>query len=263
MMKRLVRYCLFIALSLGAGHVYPATAGHDTLDIYLCIGQSNMAGRGIITDAYRDTLKHVYLLNGEGAMEAACHPLNRYSSIRKEPGMQKVGPAYSFAEALTGRTGRAIGLVVNARGGSSINAWLKGADEGYYDEALSRLRQALKFGKLRGIIWHQGEADSKYPESYMAKLQQLVSDLRTDLGDPSLPFVVGELARWLPASPAFNRMLRKVSRYIPYTACVSARGLTPLIDKTDPHFDAASQEKLGKRYATVLTNVQSLRATAR
>ena len=93
-------------------------------------------------------------------MEPARNPLNKYSTIRKRLDLQGVGPAYSFAKAITNKTGRPLGLVVNARGGSSINSWMKGAKDNYYDEALSRIRQAMKFGTLKAIIWHQGESDS-------------------------------------------------------------------------------------------------------
>lgn len=40
--------------------------------------------------------------------------------------MQGVGPAYSFAKTMATQTGRKIGLVVNARGGSSIQSNLPG-----------------------------------------------------------------------------------------------------------------------------------------
>ena len=41
--------------------------------------------------------------------------------------MQRLGPAYGFAKEMARQTKRPVGLVVNARGGSSINSWLKGA----------------------------------------------------------------------------------------------------------------------------------------
>lgn len=221
------------------------------LDLFLCIGQSNMAGRGIITDNYRGSMKNVYLLNPVGGMEPARNPLNKYSTIRKRVDLQGVGPAYSFAKAVADKTGRSLGLVVNARGGSSINSWLKGAKDDYYGEALSRMRQAMKFGTLKAIIWHQGESDSSDPATYILKLQQLVADLREDLGDAKLPFIVGELAEWRKngTSEAFNEMLRTVSRHIPYSYCVSSGELVPLIDENDPHFSADSQIILGRRYA--------------
>jgi len=221
------------------------------LDLFLFIGQSNMAGRGYITDNYKSSIKDVYLLTPNGDMEPARNPLNKYSTIRKQIDLQGVGPAYSFAKAIADKTGRKLGLVVNARGGSSINSWLKGAKDDYYGEALSRIRQAMKYGTLKAIIWHQGEADSRNLEAYMAKLQKLVADLREDLGDTKLPVIVGEIAEWRMngTSDAFNKMLRTVPRHIPYSYCVSSRELVPLINENDPHFSADSQIILGRRYA--------------
>ncbi len=222
-----------------------------TLDLFLCIGQSNMAGRGIITDNYKGSIKNTYLLTPAGGMEPARNPLNKYSTIRKRLDLQGVGPAYSFAKAVADKTGRSLGLVVNARGGSSINSWLKGAKDNYYDETLSRMRQAMKFGTLKAIIWHQGESDSSDPQAYMLKLQQFVADLREGLGDSTLPFIVGELAEWRKngTSEAFNEMLRTVPQYIPNSYCVSSGELVPLINESDPHFSADSQIMLGRRYA--------------
>lgn len=226
------------------------------LDLFLFIGQSNMAGRGYITDNYKDNIKNTYLLTPNGYMEPARNPLNKYSTIRKRLDLQGVGPAYSFAKAITDKTGRPLGLVVNARGGSSINSWMKGAKDNYYDEALSCIRQAMKFGTLKAIIWHQGESDSNDPTTYMLKLQELIANLRKDLNDTKLPFIVGELAEWRMngTSEAFNRMLRTVPKHIPYSYCVSSKELVPLINESDPHFSADSQIILGRRYAEAAYN---------
>lgn len=221
------------------------------LDLYLCIGQSNMAGRGTLTDSCRGVLRDVYLLNLCGGMEPARHPLNRYSTVRKRLDLQGVGPACAFATTMVEKTGRPVGLVVNARGGSSIDSWLKGAKDDYYGEALRRIRRAMAFGRLKAVIWHQGESDSRDPQAYLPKLQKLITDLRADLGDDRLPFVVGEVAEWRREgnSQAFNEMLRTVPHKIPYTYCVSSEGLLPLKDESDPHFSAESQMVLGRRYA--------------
>lgn len=226
------------------------------LDLFLFIGQSNMAGRGYITDNYKDNIKNTYLLTPNGDMEPARNPLNKYSTIRKRLDLQGVGPAYSFAKAMTDKTGRPLGLVVNARGGSSINSWMKGAKDNYYDEALSRIRQAMKFGTLKAIIWHQGESDSNDPTAYILKLQELIANLRKDLNDTKLPFIVGELAEWRMngTSEAFNKMLRTVPKHILYSYCVSSKELVPLINESDPHFSADSQIILGRRYAEAAYN---------
>lgn len=224
------------------------------MDIYLCIGQSNMAGRGELAAELCDTLDNVWLLNADGLMEPACNPLNKYSTIRKDLGLQGLGPAWSFAVQVAAETGRPVGLVVNARGGSSINSWLKGADAGYYEQALARVRQAMEYGSLKAVIWHQGESDVDDPDAYLPKLCRLVADIREDLGLPGLPFVFGELAQWLQddTAPAFNAMLRSAPGQIPYSACVSSEDLTPQVDETDPHFDAGSQLVLGERYAAAV-----------
>lgn len=231
-------------------YVNPAPAV-PPLDLFLFIGQSNMAGRGILTDRYKRGIENTYLLTPAGDMEPARNPLNKYSTIRKRLELQGVGPAYSFAKAVTKKTGHPLGLVVNARGGSSIDSWLKGAEDGYYDEALWRIRRALKFGTLKAVIWHQGESDSRAPEAYLPKLLKLIADLRHDLGDAQLPFIVGELAEWRKdgTSEAFNRMLRTLPARMPHTYCVSSRELVPLADENDPHFSADSQIILGRRYA--------------
>lgn len=98
------------------------------------------------------------------------------------------------------------------------------------------------------MLWHQGEADSAHPERYGSKLRRLVAILRTELGNPSLPVVFGEIAHWnwtnrAEGTAPFNAMLRNLR--IPHTACVSAEGLAPMKDETDPHFSAASPARTG------------------
>lgn len=228
------------------------------LRLVLCIGQSNMAGRGLMDAGAADTLRSVYLFNGDG-FEHAAEPMNRYSTVRKELGMQRVGPVGSFAARYAEITGAPVGVVVNARGGSSIDEWLPGSETGYLAKAVERIRAAGDWGDVAAVLWHQGEADSAHPERYEAKLRRLVGILRTELGNPSLPVVFGEIAHWnwtnrVEGTAPFNAMLR--SLHIPHTACVSAEGLAPMKDETDPHFSAASQRELGRRYAEALLKLR-------
>ena len=161
----LLSFFLLQSLFAFAGNVKESVP--STFDLYVCIGQSNMAGRATLTPEVMDTLQNVYLLNDKGNFEPAVNPLNRYSTVRKDLSMQRLGPAYGFAKEMARQTKRPVGLVVNARGGSSINSWLKGSKDGYYEEALSRVRIAMKQGGvLKAILWHQGEADCSNPEAY-------------------------------------------------------------------------------------------------
>jgi hypothetical protein len=228
------------------------------LRLVLCIGQSNMAGRGLMDAGAADTLRSVYLFNGDG-FERAAEPMNRYSTVRKELGMQRVGPVGSFAAHYAEVTGAPVGVVVNARGGSSIDEWLPGSETDYLAKAVERIRAAGDWGDVAAVLWHQGEADSAHPERYEAKLRRLVGILRTELGNPSLPVVFGEIAHWnwtnrVEGTAPFNAMLRSLR--IPHTACVSAERLAPMKDETDPHFSAASQRELGRRYAEALLKLR-------
>lgn len=272
-MKR-VYYLLFLCIVFAtyscqnAKLATTATGEKQSLDIYLLIGQSNMAGRAEITTEYRDTLNNVYLLNENNRFEKAANPLNKYSTIRKELNMQKLGPGYSFSKKIAAVTKRRIGLVVNARGGSSIKSWEKGNADGYYEAALIRAKEAMKYGKIKAILWHQGEANVSTPANYKVQITNLVNNLRQDLNNPKLFFIAGEISQWnWTKSPEgtkpFNDMIKSIDTFIPYSACISSDSLTPFVkDGSDPHFDTDSQIKLGERYAdAVLRHVYRISTT--
>jgi hypothetical protein len=199
-------------------------------------------------------IQNTYLLTQGLNWEIASNPLNKYSSIRKELSMQRIGPAYGFAINVQGKTTNPIGLIVNAQGGSSMAQWTKGSLEGLYEKSLLSAKEAQKWGKIKAIFWHQGESNSgssavtAYPNQFKA----MIDNFKVDLNEPDIFVVAGELAYWRSGgtgSNLFNAMIRTISTFIPNSDWVSAEGLTPLIDATDPHFDRASNIELGKRYA--------------
>ena len=267
-MKKLLLYSLlllFFVPSSGsaAGGNKKDKASEKGYDIYLLIGQSNMAGRGkmILPEDTARVMKGVWLLNEEGKPEPARNPLNRYSTVRKSMKMQQICPGTAFGEKVDRKTGRKVLLVVNALGGSSIKAWAKDApmvaDKGsialgekqLYAEAVRRTKEALPYGELKAILWHQGEADARQPEAYKARLSALVENLRKDLGAPNVPFIAGEIAHWRSSSVGFNEMIRTISTFVPNSDWVSTEGAGMLKDKTDPHFSRDGQLLIGERYA--------------
>jgi hypothetical protein len=243
--RRTIRTSWLVALLTLAPVISAAAA--EGPDVYLLIGQSNMAGRAPIPDDAKGPLDRCVLLNADDAWEPATNPLNRYSTIRKSLKMQKLGPGWGFARAMLEADPKArVGLVVNAKGGSRIEEWKRGAK--FYKEAVRRALAAAKAGTLRGVVWHQGESNAKDPD-YLAKLRQLVLDLRADLKAPGLPFVAGQVAKDSPV----NAQLAKLPQTVPGTACVPVKGLKTL-DGT--HFDAAGQLELGRRYAEAMRTLQ-------
>lgn len=229
--------------------------GEDEYDVFLLIGQSNMAGRGtMLPEDLAGPIEGVYLLDTEGKVVPATNPLNQYSTIRKDIKHQQINPGVGFSKRVHAATGRKILLVVNARGGSNINEWVKGkvsSDVGlaFYDEAVRRTKQATAHGTLRGILWHQGESNSSNPTGYMDKLKTLVSGLRSELNAPTVPFIAGEIAPWHSNRDKFNPIIRTIATEIPNSDWVSSEGCDMLKDASDPHFGRNGQLLLGERYA--------------
>ncbi|MBC2602229.1 hypothetical protein H5P30_10610 [Puniceicoccus vermicola] len=62
-----------------------------------------------------------------------------------------------------------------------------------YDDAIVRMRLAMEMGTLKGILWHQGESDSRSgrAEEYEAHLRELFERFREEFDDPDLPILVG------------------------------------------------------------------------
>jgi hypothetical protein len=237
------RCAILVAIVLMQLVVVQSVDAEDRPDrVILLIGQSNMAGRAPLEDGDEKPIKGVLLLDGEGKWIAANNPLNRFATDRKNLSMQRIGPGFGFARHLASELKEEkIGLVVNARGGSSINLWKPG--ETLYDHALARLK-AAGIQKVDAVIWHQGESDAQDPE-YLEKLVALVSNLRRDIGAPDMPFVAGEVFKDVPVNERMRGLPGKVKR----TAVVSAKTLK-VFDGV--HFDRQSQLILGRRYAEAL-----------
>lgn len=215
------------------------------LDFFLLIGQANMAGRARIPADKSGPLAQTYLFNDCGVWEPASHPLNRYSTIRKELALQAYGPGGEFARVLLERgMFTAVGLVVNCRGGTAISEWRQGSL--YFDEAVCRVRQAQHCGVLRGILWHQGESDAEN-SSYFPAVKKLLVDLRTQIG-LNVPVVVGEVHQ----AESINDQMQRLPAVLPKVACVSSEGLSTF-DRW--HFDAPSVTQLGNRYGLAMSGL--------
>ncbi|MCU0786564.1 MAG: hypothetical protein MUF81_21470, partial [Verrucomicrobia bacterium] len=114
-----------------------------------------------------------------------------------------------------------------------------------YDKLIATVREAMKVGSIKGILWHQGETDCR-DAGYVEKLKSLANDVRTDIGDQDVPFIAGELGRFVTWTSNFNALIPKARTAIPNCSVASAEQLMDLGDKT--HFSGFSCEVLGCRY---------------
>jgi hypothetical protein len=223
----------------------------SSFELYLLIGQSNMAGRGIITSEFANKgAPNLFMLDKENNWVPARHPLHF-----DKPAVAGVGPGLSFGIIMAAQhPAHKIGLIPCAVGGTSINVWKPGGfDEATkthpYDDMLLRLQAALKTGVLKGVLWLQGESDSNPDKSagYLQKLEILIAQIRQAAGNPSLPFVAGELGRFKEQYNTINSQLLHLPEAISFTAIAGSEGLTDKGDTT--HFDAKSADEYGKRFA--------------
>lgn len=223
-------------------------------NLYILAGQSNMAGRGLLTDDNKIDLSGVVvwvLPSNDGYFTPAEEPLHHDKTTAG------AGPGASFARAMADADPvNVIALLPGAVGGTSMSQQLKDPTPRAANSAVIARRHGVK---VKGVLWHQGCSDAdtqEKAEAYGENLRKVIKVFREKLGDPKLPFVAGELGRYLATNASYpywetvNAQMHDVVSKVPYTAIVSSEGLTPNDDNL--HFNTESVRTLGARYATAM-----------
>jgi type 1 glutamine amidotransferase len=216
-------------------------------DLWVLAGQSNMEGVGDLVDV---TPPHqsVMMLGMDGKWSRAEEPLHwlvdspdpvhsgdpktrAARSAQTHKGRNKgAGLGLPFAAALTSATGVPIGLVACAHGGTSMEQWNPAKkDEGGNSLYGSMIRQfQLAGGKVKGVLWYQGESDAggEAAKSYSQVFSRFIAAVRSDFGQPELPFYFVQIGRFVRAgdSKGWNTVQeaqRLLPERVPNTAVVS------------------------------------------
>src|SRR3954470_16525519 len=193
----------------------------DPLQLFLLIGQSNMAGRGVVEPQDTETNPRIFMLTKDLQWTLARDPLHF-----DKPTIAGVGLGSEFARVLAKADPKAkIGLIPAAFGGTTIAQWKPGGP--LYTDAVARAREAMKSGTLAGILWHQGEGDSSADKVavYADQFSAMIAQLRQDLNAPNVPVLIGELGRYEPKYQPFNEALPAAAAKIPNSAIISSEGL--------------------------------------
>ncbi|MFN8353366.1 MAG: sialate O-acetylesterase [Spirosomataceae bacterium] len=251
-------YCIlvaFLAYFSAIGQSLPNVPA-GKFHLYLLAGQSNMAGRGKLDSLSTQTNPRVWMLNKANQWVLAKDP------IHFDKPVAGVSLGFTFGKIMAeADTSVYIGLIPCAVGGSSIEAWNPDSIHRQtmvypWNDAIKRTQVALQTGTLKGILWHQGETDSKSEKVplYEARLMDLVNRFRKAFSSPSLPFVAGTLpdffTTWNPEAVSINTIINRLPSKIPHTKVVNTAPLSCLDDKT--HFDTPSLRKLGVEYAKAM-----------
>jgi len=186
-------------------------------DVWLLAGQSNMEGIGNMTDpAKPHPLIRAFSMRREWCLAEdplhilrespdSCHndgpPLTLAEAQQFRRRVRKgVGVGIFFAREMLKRSGVPQGLICAAHGGTSMTQWSPDRkDDGGSSLYGSMLLSVRATGQpVAGMLWYQGESDANDTDKlvYTERMQKLVAATRHDLKQPSLPWLVVQIARF-------------------------------------------------------------------
>lgn len=241
---------------------------YDSFHLFLLMGQSNMAGYGDILPVDSKEIEGVKMLREVKDQTDKYHWSPAKHPIHSRLKSDRFGLAGPFAKTHRELYPQiSVGLIPMAWGGAPITNMVKGTP--FYQEIIDKSLWAKKQGKLKAILWHQGESDTVTAEQadlYKGRLIQLIKDIRLDLDEPDLIFIVGNLAEFYGTGTDHSapervmqigkvkESLRNMPAKLPHVGFVESTGLRSH-DHHQVHFDRESYIVFGKRYLDVYWNM--------
>lgn len=166
-------------------------------DLFLFMGQSNMAGRGITNEKWQQ--KAPKLIEGAGVEFRAISDPSKLYEIEEpfgvyennsdgiyEPGKKTGSMVTAFVNAYYEKANSSVLAVSASKGGSVIESWQGNRD--YLSDALERLKVTESFCaekkiniRHKYVLWCQGESNGDAgtsSEEYKSKFQNLQSQLK-------------------------------------------------------------------------------------
>lgn len=238
--------------------------------IYLCFGQSNMEGQGVIeaqdknVDNRFQVLQALDCPNLERSKDlwyTAVPPLCQCNS--------GLSPSDYFGRTLVANLPDSIkvGVINVAIGGSDIRIFdkdiyqeynstyqeewfldkVKGYNRNPYEYLINLAKEAQKDGVIKGILLHQGETntgDTEWPLYVKKVYENMLTDLSLDA--TSIPLLAGEVVS-TPESccASMNTIINTLPDVIPTAHIISSEGCSAM---DNAHFDSEGYRILGKRY---------------
>lgn len=268
-------------IELRAGAAQAAVSNVLVGDLWLLAGQSNMEGVGNLENLPVPSAM-VNSFDQTDTWVMASDPLHRLVDAadrvhwrRPSPGAEPVklegqalrdfianrkkgsGLGLPFALEMVRRTGVPVGLLPCAHGGTSMDQWSpalkeKGGDS-LYGATIRRVQ--LAGGKIKGVLWYQGESDAsdKAAPLFKEKFRGFVEALRKDLATPALPVYYVQIGRHVASAPyagwnMVQESQRQLEAEIPnvaMTTCVDCELDDPI------HVGTGANTRLGIRMANL------------
>lgn len=215
---------------------------------FLLIGQSNMAGRGELTDLPEISDPRLKVFRN-GRWQPMYRPIN---ADRPFAG---INLAERFAQLYAETYDVEVGLICCADGGTTLEQWKPGSL--LFDNAVNCAKLAQRTSTIAGVLWHQGEGDCipEWYSTYAKRFEVMRAAFRKELDLYDVPFLVGALGDFLKDRevspqlvnyPHINAQLQLAAASDPLTGYVCAEGLDHKGDNL--HFSAKSLFTFGERY---------------
>ena len=297
MKNRLTIIAGIIFLSLAIGATF-ATAGDNAAhpcpidaDLWLLGGQSNMQGQDYVTNYPSQEDPRIVTFNMANQWMTAKDPLHQLfeasapvhrnifmknilrnaaspaaaektfesfrNDLRKNP--RGVGLGLPFARTILKETGRPIGLIPCAHGGTSMSQWspaLKDqGDASLYGAMINRVKMVGGGQKIKGLLWYQGESETGSAGSitnFETNFITFIDAVRRDLNQPELPIIYVQIGRYVHSPELgggyeqireLQRRIVKERKNIYFTTAIDQ----PLFDLI--HISGSGQQCLGRRVA--------------
>lgn len=205
-----------------AGATVEETFLHNLLagDLWILAGQSNMQGVGNLDDTMTEPHPQVHHFAMDRTWRVAREPLHVLQEspdpVHTRPkddaeraagiaaayaGNKGAGLGLPFAREMVRRTGRPVGLLATAHGGTSMDQWdpaqRDAGGDSLYGSMYKRVLDAG--GKVTGVLWYQGESDTG-PDTapvFREKFERLIAAFRSDFNNPDLPFYYVQIGRFV------------------------------------------------------------------
>ncbi len=265
----------FFSEARAAGDLLPAEnripeQAVGNLSLFVLAGQSNMAGYGEIHPGDDEIDPRVFVFGNDYHWRLAREPIDDPAgqvdlvSMDTAPGFSC---ATTFAKTLLKYNSKAwIGLIPCAKEGSSIEEWQRNmSDHTLYGSCLKRARAASPMGKIKGLLFFQGETDAldplyesqkvKNPGKWREKFSTFVYDIRKDLGIKDLPIVFAQIGinRNEKAFKNWRIVQEEQSKvHLPNCKMIKTHDLSL---REEGHFDNKSYRVIGERFAQALMEI--------
>lgn len=195
-------------------------------DVWLCGGQSNMSwemttinnSAAEIAAAHFPNIRlmEVSLVTDTKPRDEVKGLAQSWTRCTPATVRQFSGVGFLFGREIHQATGRPIGLIQSAWGGSRIETWIP--DTALVENPYGPSVKSRSFGNpqhrpsicynamihglaplaLKGVIWYQGESNQDRPEEYRSLHETLITSWRDLWQRPELPFYYVQLANYAP-----------------------------------------------------------------